>query len=457
MIEKHHSARQMKFTTTALSFNVHYGTLYEFDLVACTQANLASGKLRNVRRVTPTSVTDDTGLLRSLSTPSISKESPAMLPAKAHKPETSVSAPTTSGTPAAATSSCSATDSESSAEKASKALASALAPPVDVVAKQTNLGAQSRRAQPYDLGPVAKDAHGKHCFDRMLSREKQLCGEWAVFYHSYSFAALLYEVQAGVASVLFRFQSEYGTLPRLLKRPFNDIPDCATLLQRFKKMPQQDHSPEFRAVGICATTSLLAEDSEAPPKRCFLQGYSCTDLSFVGVLENLLVSCGVPEGQKKELAQKIIALGSAHGLDVSQFKGPKCKSGRAGHLLQIFVKRTLVNRYAYASLPYGVPDTTRPDLEVALEQGGPIKGQVRIVPNPSVFMRGNAVRMYVYSADPTFHAGRQAFQKELTELLTPIIGAPEVRTVAAQGIYGGVLPAWFNATDFEEQKKKKAP
>jgi hypothetical protein len=341
------------------------------------------------------------------------------------------------------------------AEKASQAIASTLAPTTALVAMQTSLGAQSLRNHPYTLDKAGTDPHGKHCFDRMLSREKQLCGEWAVFYHSYSFAALLYEVQAAVASVLFRFKSEFATLPRLLKKPFNDIPDAATLQERFKKMSSKDHDPVFRAVGISATTSLLATDMEATPTSVFLMGYSCTDLSFVGVLENLLVSCGVPAAMKAKLAQDIINQSSAHGLDVSQFKGPACKSGRAGHMLQIFVKRTIVNRYAYASLPYGVTDTKRPDLEAALEKAGPIVGQVRVVPNPSVFMRGNAVRMYVYSADPTFHAGRTHFQQELIKLLEPIIGLPSVRVKAAQGIYDGQLPGWFVSDDFEAQQKKK--
>ena len=57
-----------------------------------------------------------------------------------------------------------------------------------------------------------------------------MCGEWAVFYHSYSAAALLYEVQAAVAAVLFRFKSSFAVMPRLLLKGFNDIPDAATLL-----------------------------------------------------------------------------------------------------------------------------------------------------------------------------------------------------------------------------------
>jgi hypothetical protein len=335
---------------------------------------------------------------------------------------------------------------------------SSAVPAVDpaVVAAQTALGAQSRRNQKYDLGPVASDPHGKNCFDQMLYRERQLCGEFAVFYHSYSLAALLYEVQAAVAAVLFRFKSEWATLPRLLKKPYNDLPDAAALLKLFPSMPTRDHDPRFRAVAISATSSLLAPDSEAPPKSVFLSGYSCSDLSFVGVLEGLLVSCGVPDSMKTALGKKIIELCSVHGLDASQFKGKPCKSGRAGHMLQIFVKRSLVDTYVYPAHPFGVFDTKRPVLSTYLEGPGPISGQIRIVTNPSVFMRGNAVRMYVFSADPTFHANRSKFQKELSELLHPIIGTSATRVAAARGIYAGTLPAWFNPDDQEEAKKKAA-
>lgn len=70
---------------------------------------------------------------------------------------------------------------------------------------QAALGAQSRRSQRLDYGSnIRKHVHGKACFDKMIENEARLCGEWACFYHSYSYAALLFEVQAAVAAVLFR-------------------------------------------------------------------------------------------------------------------------------------------------------------------------------------------------------------------------------------------------------------
>ena len=113
-----------------------------------------------------------------------------------------------------------------------------------------------------------------------------------------------------------------------------------------------------------------------------------------------------------------------------------CKSGRAGHLLQIFIRRELVDKYCYPSKPFGVPDKSRNPLGKYLSKTGERKGQVRITVNPGihflrssrsyisdnhfakeVFLRAACVRMFVFSADPTFHGNRDLFQQELRCLL----------------------------------------
>lgn len=488
LVEGGYRAEISKFETTDLSFNKDYGSKYIFDYKKLTQTNTESGRVRKLRRLEITEGDDDMGFVKTVSFTAghasakpcvdltecvgpLAKTTPPPTPTPASKDdddddnEDEPEPPKKKHKMEVKTTAASVVSAWGKAEtktvtvptKAPALSPAFLVPSVDLslVAEQEAKGAQSRRNQKYDLGMAGKDPHGKLCFDRMLSREKQLAGEWAVFYHSYSFAALLYEVQAAVAAVLFRFKSEFATLPRLRKAPFNEIPDAAALQDIFPKFKDRDHNPKFRAVGISGTSSLLANDSEAPPSRIFLHGYSCADLSFVGALEDLLVACGVPDKMKQSLGKQIIDLSAKYGLDVSQFKGPACKSGRAGHMLQIFIKRPLVNKYVYAALPFGVTDKKRPDLEKYLRGDGPIQGQVRIVTNPSTFMRGNAVRMYVFSADPTFHDNRPAFQAELTALLEPIIGTPGVRVKAAEGIYDGKLPAWFNAEDYEEQQKTK--
>eukprot|EP00929_Paragymnodinium_shiwhaense_P117603 TRINITY_DN8840_c0_g1_i1.p1 TRINITY_DN8840_c0_g1~~TRINITY_DN8840_c0_g1_i1.p1 ORF type:complete len:560 (-),score=139.54 TRINITY_DN8840_c0_g1_i1:260-1939(-) len=320
--------------------------------------------------------------------------------------------------------------------------------PADKVTAQKKLGEQSLRKQKRDYGPaVNKDAHGKKCFDDMLKNEKEFCGEWVVFYHSYSCAAILYEIQAAVGSVLFRFKAEFAGLPRILAHGFKHIPNAERMLEEFPKWKDQDHNPAFKAVGLCATSSLLAHDSEAPAKSCFLMGYSVGSLK--GVMEKLLKSCGVPAAKVTGLAKDILGLAAKHGLDTCGIPGgKKCKSGRSGHMLQIFLRRELVDKFVYPAFPFGVPDKARDKpLSKYLEGNTPIQGQVRITLNPDVFLRATYARMFTFSADPTYHGNRSAFIGELVGLLEPILGDESLREKAAKGIFGGKPPEWWTPED----------
>lgn len=310
------------------------------------------------------------------------------------------------------------------------------------------MGEQSLRKQKRDYGPaVSKDKHGKWCFDEMLKNEKEFCGEWVVFYHSYSCAAILYEIQAAVASVLFRFKAEYAGLPRILSHGFKHIPNAKRMLEEFPKWKDQDHNPAFKAVGLCGTSALLAPDSEAPAKSVFLMGYSVGNLK--GVMEKLLGSCGVPKGQVNALAKNILEAAAKHGLDTCGIpNGKKCKSGRSGHMLQIFLRRELVDEYVYPAFAYGVPDKKRDKpFSKYLEGDGAIQGQVRITFSPDIFLRAQYARMFTYSADQTYHENRPEFMADLVGLLEPILKDEKVRTKAATGIFGGKPPDWWTAED----------
>jgi len=318
---------------------------------------------------------------------------------------------------------------------------------------QKQLGPQSKRGDASQKA-IAKylqdDKHAWQCFEFFERNEAKYCGEWAVFYHSFSFAALIYEVHAAVASVLFRFRSQYASLPRILVHEFLSIPDAPTLMHRFETVfahSKRDHNPAFRKVAISAMCSLAATGPEACTARIFVSGYSCKDVSFRSVLESVLETCYVPKKKIVALATQIIKCSEKHGLDVSQFGGKPCQSGKAGHLLQVFIKRSLVDHLVYAAEPYGPVDQPRMPLSGSVNSGeSQIRGQVRIVCNPKHFMQANMVRMFVQSADPTFHKNRVAFQKELCGLIQEL-AAPELRERAAQGIYGGTLPAWWTAED----------
>ena len=132
--------------------------------------------------------------------------------------------------------------------------------PASVVTAQVKNSAQSLRPDPKataDYGvPINSDDHARDCFDTMLDRERKLVGKHAVFYHSYSHAALLYEVQAAVGAVLFRFKSEASSLPRLLFKPFEHIPTAARMLEEFPKWgAKKDHHEAFLHVGCRAHRS----------------------------------------------------------------------------------------------------------------------------------------------------------------------------------------------------------
>lgn len=321
------------------------------------------------------------------------------------------------------------------------------------VLQQREYGAQSKRggASMHPFKVLEGNPHAQECFARFGQNEARLCGEWAVLYHSYSFAALIYEVQAAVGSVLFRFRSQYATLPRILVHEFNEIPDAPTLMKRYNEdfaQNKRDHHPDFRRVGLSGMCSLASTGPEACVAMVFIAGYSCKDLAFRQVLENLLENCYVPKPKVTKLADEIIAMSEKHGLDVSQFGGKACKSGKPGHLLQIFVKRHLVDQLVYAAKPYGAIDEDRMPISEWMNSNKSFAvGQARVVAHPKYFMQANCIRMFVASADPTFHRNRQAFQAELIQKLSVILGEPSLRERAATGIYGGTLPSWWTSED----------
>lgn len=174
--------------------------------------------------------------------------------------------------------------------------------------------------------------------------------------------------------------------------PFKKLGNADHLMKKIKSCGS-DHNTEFRKVAICASTSLVSPDPEATPKDIFLSGYSCTDVSFMSMLEKLLSDCHVPKPKVKRLAKDIVKLSEKHGLDVSTFGGSACTSGRQGHLLQIFVKRTAIDEYIYAALPFGHLDPPRQPVSRHLAKNVVIKGQVRLNCNPALFLKASAVRM----------------------------------------------------------------
>ena len=105
-----------------------------------------------------------------------------------------------------------------------------------------------------------------------------------------------------MGAVLLRFRSKYAPLPRLFRGCFADLPDAPAVLEEFPLWPDRDGSDRFKSVGICATVSLLAHDTEAPATEVFLAGYSVGTLS-TAIIENMLRECGNEEIEKHLTAQ----------------------------------------------------------------------------------------------------------------------------------------------------------
>merc|ERR1719277_1100303 len=122
----------------------------------------------------------------------------------------------------------------------------------------------------------------------------------------------------------------------------------------------------------------------------------------------------VPWNKRRQFKADVLDLCKSYGLDATTYGGSPCESKKAGHLLQIFVRRDLVNEVAYAAQPYGAVDTTRDPLSAWLDSDANTNfGQARLLAHPKWFMQAGAVQMHLVSADPKFHCNRPGFQARL--------------------------------------------
>ena len=309
--------------------------------------------------------------------------------------------------------------------------------------KQRSLGAQSCRGMTRSeltaqLTRSSVSSHSKSCFEKMLAREYEHCGTHVVFYHSYSYAALMYEVQAAIARVLYALPAGFGALPRLLKEPYLGKPHLTTLVEQFESMGQQDHDPEFRQVAISVSVSLLAPGSEAPPTSVFEQGYSCNDLSFNGIMKTLFSTLGLSPAQVNRAINDVITVGRRWNLltDVYGENQHNGVTGMTGHMIQMFIAADVVDDLAYASHAMGVPDPTRNPLSTYLTGKKTPDGQARIFVHPSLFLNTDKVKLYHYAANQNLHKKRINFQDDLIKALFQILGTPKAVLRAYNGVEG---------------------
>jgi len=334
------------------------------------------------------------------------------------------------------------------AKKKSKAVVAAELGVDTAASLQRRLGSQSKRggAHQLQLNVLENNEHARRCWEEFAKHEEKLCDEWAAFYHSFSESALLYEVQAAVAQILFDFPAQSSVLPRIQKFEFRDIPDAPTLKKQFKERfvsDQKDHHPDYRRVAISSMCSLASLGPEASPPVCFIAGYSHSDdpVPYREILETFLVGLvvskhkGAPWTEVKQLADSIIQLAERFGLGAEHYGGNKRKDRRTGHQLQLFIRRNLVDQLAYAAVPWGDVDPEHEPISKWLDGDNDLNwGQARVVCNPEHFLCPESVRMYQASADPDFHNNRPIFQAELVGLLSNWIGDSELRQAAIEAI-----------------------
>ena len=284
---------------------------------------------------------------------------------------------------------------------------------------QAKLGPQSSRKTTIDVSSMSSSyrlaEHSVRCISTMMDREKEHCGRFAVFYHCYSLAALIYEVNSCIAEVLYGVP-DCPPMPRLLKGPFRHRPHIKTLLSSFTSLSGQDHHPNFRAVAISVSCSLTAPQSEAPPIQTFENGYSCGDLSFQDVLTNIFRKMGATEDVSSSLAINCCKIAAKNHYNVQSFELPGSSSRtseRPGHLLQIFVRRDVVDDIAYGSQPYGVFDPSSNPLSAHLAKDVAPMGQARVFWHPSVFLDPMKSVVYHYAANKEAMLSRRQMRDEM--------------------------------------------
>eukprot|EP00746_Dinoflagellata_sp_MGD_P069738 gnl/MRDRNA2_/MRDRNA2_28542_c0_seq1.p1 gnl/MRDRNA2_/MRDRNA2_28542_c0~~gnl/MRDRNA2_/MRDRNA2_28542_c0_seq1.p1 ORF type:complete len:964 (+),score=188.05 gnl/MRDRNA2_/MRDRNA2_28542_c0_seq1:243-2894(+) len=265
-------------------------------------------------------------------------------------------------------------------------------------------------------------------FAAMLSREQELHKDFICFYHSYSYAALLYEVQAELARRICRLPDDFAPLPRVSMEPFNVCKSMSALRDWAQKQGGNDHESSFRGVGLSLSCSLFASGSEAPPLNCFKVGYSCTDLSFRKLLTDTLGGSKVAE----QMADALVDVGRRHGLPVQGYASQNGdafyeRSELTGYMLQIFVHRSIVEEYAYPSQPFGVP--LPGGIVDYVENGTVADGQARLYFHPKIMLDPRKARLFHYCArpsqsslDPGVPSSRGSLVKELRAALAPLVG-----------------------------------
>lgn len=296
-----------------------------------------------------------------------------------------------------------------------------------------------------------------HCFSTMIHREQER-PDHHVFYHSYSDAALVYEVQAEVARALYNLPDAFPPLTRLLRGPYRAVTSLSELQRLFSTVHGTDHNLQYRSLVICASNSIFDDrHTEAPPLMCFQQGYSVGgEFSYRQLLGDLLRCLGLPAVHLTAVLDELVTIGTKFRLPMRQYGsdnlnhhayGP-ASSTSTGHMLQIFVRKNASPSLAYASLPYGKPETSRGGLPMSIDEATgrtPACGQARLFMNPQAFVEGSDTETFHYSAirdlcstEEARDLTRGALILELRRALAPLLGTPAALLRTEAGVNTGI-------------------
>lgn len=284
-------------------------------------------------------------------------------------------------------------------------------------------------------GPWAH--YAAYQFSSMLAREQDLHGEYICLYHSYSQAALLYEVYAEIARHIYGLPTDFPPVPRISTAD----PNICRSVQALQALGGKDADTRFQALGLSSSCSIFASGSEAPPLQCFQGGYSAANPVFSNLIRKNLQLCGITsEGTLRavETVSQELSRGGAH---------------LTGYMLQIFIHRSICEDYTYPSKPFGVAIPGR--MQDYLDKQRTADGQARILFEPDVFLDPSKVKLYYYCARPLqscMDADVPGSRGSVIQKLRDILG-PELAKVAPE-----VLAAKFNGShDVRSSSGREAP
>ena len=295
--------------------------------------------------------------------------------------------------------------------------------------------------------------HTAVCLQTMIENEQRRYHDSYCFYHSFSVAHLMYELNSLIATIVYDLDTtEYDgeisrnldfvfpPVPRVLFKPFTVIKDVNELSNFCKSMrtDENDGSPVYQAVGLSVSTSFFSMSSEAPPVALFRNGYSANFVKFDDSMRALLKECGFELNKANHIINVINSTAKRYNYPTGRgmsFIDERVWEDRAtGHMLQIFINKAIVDQYVYPSKPYGFRKGK--ESMSSMMSANKTNGQARIYITPDLFRSHEYARLYYYCADMKFSTVREEFVRDVKRQLSDIFLNEETRKMIKYNIRG---------------------